>query len=167
MDPIIRFAQPDDADAIYGFICELAVYEREPQAVKVTPDALRSQLAMSEPPFECLIAEAPSGEAVGFALFFSSYSTWRGRPGIYLEDLYVPEPMRGRGIGMQLFQRLGELAIERGCARLEWAVLDWNQPAINFYQSVDATPLEGWTTWRLTNKALERLAGVTGTKPTG
>lgn len=157
MDINLRFATPEDATSIYHFICELAVYEREPHAVQVTPQELAEQLADDNPPFECLLAETLEGRAVGFALFFQSYSTWRGRSGIYLEDLYVPEVIRGRGVGSRLFQRLGQIAAERGCARLEWAVLDWNQPAINFYRAMGATPLNEWTTWRLSGEALREL----------
>lgn len=160
MDPNVRPARPSDSDTIYRFICELATYEREPDAVEVTSAILRDQLESDNPPFECLIAETIEGEALGFALFFTNYSTWRGRPGIYLEDLYVPEPLRGRGIGLKLLKHLARVAVERNCARLEWAVLNWNQPAIDFYRSVGATPMSEWTTWRLTDLPLRRMAGA-------
>jgi GNAT superfamily N-acetyltransferase len=158
MDINIRLAVPADAEDIHRFICELAVYEREPNAVRVTVAELAEQLASSSPPFECLMAETLEGTSIGFAVFFESYSTWRGRSGIYLEDLYVPEPIRGRGVGGKLFQHLGQIALQRGCARLEWAVLDWNQPAIDFYHTMGATRLEEWTTWRLTDEPLVALA---------
>jgi GNAT superfamily N-acetyltransferase len=152
-----RFAVPEDAETIHRFIVELATYEREPDAVHCTPDDLRRQLASERPPFECLLAEV-DGEACGFALFFSSYSTWRGRAGIYLEDLYVPPALRGRGVGKRLLAELAALAVARGCARLEWAVLDWNEPAIGLYRQLGATPQNEWTTYRLTDGPLERLA---------
>lgn len=160
----IRFATPDDAELLHRFICELAEYEREPLAVKVTMDELRAQLSQPRPPFECLIAEqgdeGPDAQALGFALFFGSYSTWRGRPGIYLEDLYVPPALRGAGVGRALLAALARLARERGCARLEWSVLDWNTPAIGFYERLGAIAMSEWTGFRLTDEALERLAAT-------
>lgn len=153
---VIRFAGPADAGVIHGFIVELAVYEKEPDAVEVTPAELAAQLAAERPPFECLLAEE-GGQALGFALFCHNYSTWRGRPGIWLEDLFVPEVHRGRGVGAALLRRLGRLAVERGCRRMEWSVLDWNTPAHGFYRSIGAAPLDEWTTWRLTGEALAKL----------
>lgn len=153
----IRFASPSDAEDIHRFVVELAIYEREPDAVEVTPEILRDQLASERPPFECLIAE-DAGEPVGMALFFPTYSTWRGRSGIHLEDLYVRPAFRGRGHGLALLRRLAALAVERGCARLEWAVLDWNAPAIRFYEALGALPLGEWTTWRVDGQALDALA---------
>lgn len=155
----VRFAVPDDAETIHRFIVELATYEREPQAVVCTPLHLRDQLAAERPPFECLIAEE-DGQPRGFALFFSSYSTWRGRSGIYLEDLFVPPEHRGRGIGKRLLVELAKLCGQRGCARLEWSVLDWNQPAIDFYRSLGAVPLAQWTMFRLTDEPLVALAAL-------
>jgi GNAT superfamily N-acetyltransferase len=154
----IRFAVPDDAATIHRFIVDLATYEREPHAVEVRVDELRAQLASEAPPFECLIAELDD-LPVGFALFFASYSTWRGRPGLYLEDLFIDPPARGRGVGKALLRRLAGLAVERGCARMEWSVLDWNQPAIDVYEAIGAMPMSEWTTWRLTGDALRRFAG--------
>lgn len=154
--PTIRFAGPDDAATLHRFICELAAYEKEPDAVEVTPATLAAQMAEARPPFECLLAEE-DGAPVGFALFCHNYSTWRGRRGIWLEDLYVPEALRGRGIGLALLQRLGRLAVERGCGRMEWSVLDWNTPAQGFYRTIGAQPLDEWTTWRLTGAALTAL----------
>jgi len=162
--PRIRFATPEDAGLLFRFVCELAEYEREPAAVKVTVDELRAQLSQSRPPFECLIAERVDGDAVphalGFALFFTSYSTWRGRPGIYLEDLYVPPMHRGAGVGRALLAALARLAQERGCARFEWAVLDWNTPAIGFYERMGAVAMSEWTVFRIADGALERLAAT-------
>jgi GNAT superfamily N-acetyltransferase len=142
---------------IHRFVVGLAVYEREPDAVEVTPATLRAQLAGPRPPFECLLAEV-DGVAVGFALFFSTYSTWRGRTGLHLEDLFVDEAHRRRGVGRALVGRLAALARERGCARLELAVLDWNAPAIAFYRALGAVPLEEWTTYRIDGAALQALA---------
>jgi len=159
--PRIRFATPNDAPILHRFIRELAEYEREPDAVKVTVEELHAQLSQPRPPFECLLAERPdepTPAALGFALFFASYSTWRGRPGLYLEDLYVPPVHRGAGVGRALLAALARLARARGCARLEWSVLDWNAPAIGFYAKLGAIAMSEWTTFRLTDDALARLA---------
>jgi GNAT superfamily N-acetyltransferase len=158
----IRFAGPDDAHTIHVFIVALATYAREPGAVHVTPGILRAQLGAPQPPFGCLLAER-DGAPVGFALFFQSYSTWRGRAGIYLEDLYVQETHRGAGIGTALLRRLAEIAIERGCARLEWSALEWNTSAIAFYERIGAVAQRGSIVFRLADEALERLAPA-GTK---
>ena len=144
----IRFATAEDAPAILRFIRELAEYEREPDAVEVDAETLRAQLASEPPPFECLVA-LNEDEPVGFALFFPSYSTWRGRPGLWLEDLYVTPGARGHGHGAALFERLCQIGAERGYARLELTALDWNEPALAFYRARGATPMSGWTTWRL------------------
>lgn len=153
----IRKALPEDARLIHRFVSELAAYEREPDAVEATPADYRRQLASQRPPFECVIAELAK-EPVGFALFFHNYSTWKGRPGLYLEDLYVTPSARGHGVGEALLRHCAQLARKRGCARFEWAVLDWNEPAIGFYRALGATPLDEWTIFRTTGRALERLA---------
>lgn len=153
----IRSATPADADTVFRFIEELARYEQEPEAVVCTADELRAQLASEAPPFSCLLAEI-DGEAVGFALYFFNYSTWRGRPGLYLEDLFVLPEARGRGAGKRLLRELARVAVERGCARMEWAVLDWNATAIGFYESLGARRLDGWSLFRLTDRALVALA---------
>lgn len=145
----LRTANPSDAETIHRLITELAIYEREPDAVEVTVDELREQLASSAPPFECVLAER-DGEPLGFALFFQTYSTWRGRPGMHLEDLFVPERHRGRGVGRALLEHLIEVARARGYGRVEWAVLDWNTDAIGFYEHLGARPHTGWTAYRLT-----------------
>ncbi len=153
----IRHATPADAELIHRFVVALAEYEREPAAVMVTPAMLAAQLGESPPPFECLIGEL-DGRPAGFALFFHNYSTWRGKRGIYLEDLFVEPALRGRGVGQALLARLAALARERDCARLEWAVLGWNAPAIGFYERLGAVALEEWTTYRLSGDALAALA---------
>ena len=152
----IRAATPDDATAIHRFVSELAAFEREPDAVESTPANLAAQLAEERPSFECLVAEE-RGEPVGFALYFFNYSTWTGRPGLYVEDLYVTPASRGRGAGKALFLAMAGVAKERGCGRMEWSVLDWNQKAIDFYRAFGARPMDGWTTFRIDRVALERL----------
>lgn len=152
----LRLAGPEDAETLLRFIEELAIYEREPDAVEVTAAVLAAQLAEATPPFECLLAEQ-GGAALGFALFFPTYSTWRGRPGIHLEDLFVTPAARGAGVGRALLARLAAIAVERGCARLEWSVLDWNELAMSFYRGLDARPQSEWTVWRLDGEALARL----------
>lgn len=146
----------DDARVIHRFVCELAAYERAPDAVTASPQSMVEQLESERPPFECLIAES-EGEPVGFALYFHNYSTWRGKPGIYVEDIYVPERLRGHGIGQALFAEVGRLAVERGCARIELAVLEWNRPSIEFYEKHGAVGLDEWRLFRLEGAALERL----------
>jgi len=161
MPPTIRLATAADAATIHGFIVALAVYEKEPDAVEVTPTVLAAQMASAPPPFECLLAEV-DGAAVGCALFFQTYSTWRGRTGLHLEDIFVNSSHRRHGIGRALVARLAALAIARGCARVEWAVLDWNTPAIEFYRRLGGTPLDEWTTWRLPDAAVTALARAAG-----
>jgi GNAT superfamily N-acetyltransferase len=155
MGSLIRFATAQDADVMVQFVRGLAESEREPEAVEVTPEVLRAQMESLDPPFECLIAEQ-DGVPAGFALFFRNYSTWRGRPGLFLEDLFVSPQFRRRGIGRALLMRLAAISVERGYGRMEWSVLDWNTPAHEFYRSLDAVPMEQWTIWRLSGDALER-----------
>jgi len=155
----IRSAVPADAESVLAFIQALAEYEREPDAVEVTADTLRTQIASDDPPFECLLCEE-DGVARGFALFFRTYSTWKGRPGLWLEDLFVPEEHRGRGIGLALFRAVAAITVERGYARMEWSVLDWNEPAIGFYRRLGATSMDEWTTNRLTGDELRDVASA-------
>ena len=157
MSLTLRFATADDAETLHRFIVALATFEREPDAVEATPASLAAQLRAAPPPFECLLAE-DEGEAVGFALFFHNYSTWRGRPGLYLEDLFVPEANRGKGVGTALLTRLAAVAVARGCARMEWAVLDWNEKAMAFYDALGARGVREWVPYRLTGEALRALA---------
>ena len=153
----VRPASPDDVEQIYTFIGELAEYERAPDQVTGTPDLLRTALFGPHPSAEALIAEL-DGVAAGFALFHGSFSTWECRPGIWLEDLFVPERFRRAGVGRRLLQRLAALTMERGCARLEWHALDWNEPALGFYERLGATRLSAWELHRLDGDALRRVA---------
>lgn len=146
-----------DVPLILALIRELAAYEKLSPEVVATEEGLRATLFGEHPYAETLLARE-DGESAGFALFFHNYSTFAGRPGIYLEDLYVRPEFRGRGIGRALLAHLAHLAVERGCARLEWAVLDWNEPSIGFYRSLGAVPMDDWTVFRLAGGALERLA---------
>lgn len=157
MPVTVRFAAPADAELILHFILGLAEYEHEADAVQATAASLRAQMREARPPFECLIAER-DGEAAGFALFFQNFSTWSGRPGLYLEDLFVPEEHRGHGVGKALLNRLAAITVERGWARMEWAVLDWNTPAQGFYRRLGAVAKDQWTVWRLDGAALATLA---------
>jgi GNAT superfamily N-acetyltransferase len=153
----IRPATPADVPQILAFIRELALYEREPDAVVATEaDLLRDGFGPT-PRFRCVIAEQDSTPA-GFALFFTSYSTWRGHHGIRLEDIYVTPAHRGKGIGKALLRHLAQIAIDEGCPRLEWDVLAWNQPAIDFYHSQGAIMLNEWRIMRVADDALQRLA---------
>ncbi|MBT2188686.1 GNAT family N-acetyltransferase [Sphingobium nicotianae] len=153
----VRAAVPDDIDLILGFIRALADYEQLSHEARADRDVLARHLFGERPMAEVLVAEL-AGAPVGFALFFHNFSTFEGRPGIYLEDLFVAPEARGAGAGKALLVRLAQLAIERDCARLEWAVLDWNQPAIDFYHALGARSMEDWTVNRVDGEALTRLA---------
>lgn len=142
---------------ILTLIGELAEYERLSHEVVATEDSLQEWLFGDKPFAEVLIAES-GAEVAGFALFFHSFSTFLGRPGIYLEDLYVRPAFRGRGMGKAILVHLAKLARERGCGRLEWSVLDWNEPSIRFYESLGAVAMDDWTVHRVTGEALYRLA---------
>jgi GNAT superfamily N-acetyltransferase len=159
--PSIRAATPADIPLILDLIRALATYEREPDAVKTTEADLLRDGFSEHPCFECLIAETEDGkEPAGFALFFYNYSTWRGRPGIHLEDLFVLPRFRGQGIGKALLARVAARAAERGCVRLQWDVLDWNQTAIDFYQGLGAQFLEQWRIMRVNDDAIHSLAAL-------
>jgi GNAT superfamily N-acetyltransferase len=155
----IREAVPQDASLIVQFIKDLAEYEREPKAVVVTEaDILRDGFGQGhDRRFWVLIAEW-DGAPAGFAFYFFNYSTWLGRPGLYLEDLFVKPSMRGKGIGKALLTRLAQVALENGCYGMRWQVLDWNQPAIDFYDSLGGEILKPWLTVRLMGEPLESLA---------
>jgi GNAT superfamily N-acetyltransferase len=154
----LRPATAADVPQILAFIRGLAEYERLLHEVVATEDGLREALFGPRPYAEVVLAE-DEGTPVGFALFFHTFSTFLGQPGIYLEDLFVIPEARGRGVGKALLAELARLAIERGCGRVEWAVLDWNAPAIGFYDSLGARPNEEWTVYRLTGAPLVALAG--------
>lgn len=153
----IRNATRADVPLILQLIRELAEYERLAHEVTATEDDLARSLFGTRPIAEVIIAEA-EGNVAGYALFFHNYSTFLCKRGIYLEDLFVRPPFRGRGIGKRLLSHLARLAVDRGCVRFEWAVLDWNEPAISFYRSLGAKPMEDWTVFRITGEALQRLA---------
>ena len=153
----IRQTTAADVPLILSFIRGLAEYERLAHAVVATEEVLRSSLFGARPAAEVVIAEV-DGTAAGFALFFHNFSTFIGKPGIYLEDLFVLPAMRGRGIGKALLQHLAGLAVRRDCGRLEWAVLHWNKPAIGFYESLGAVPMSEWSVYRLAGESLRKLA---------
>jgi GNAT superfamily N-acetyltransferase len=154
----IRLATEADVPVILGLVHALATYEREPDAVQLGEAELRRDGFGPQPLFECLIAD-DEGEAAGFALYFPIYSTWRG-PSLHLEDLFVQPSHRGHGIGKALLSRVAAIALARGCARMQWDVLDWNTPAIDFYNSLGAKPMSEWTTMRVSGDALPSLAAA-------
>ena len=153
----IRPAGVEDIPLILQLIRDLATYERAPRDVTATEEQLRKVLFGEKPAAEVVIARA-GDEAVGFAVFFHNFSTWLGRPGLYLEDLFVKPEERGRGYGRALLAHLARIAHERDCGRMEWAVLDWNDPAIQFYRKLGARPLDEWTVFRLTGDGITTLA---------
>lgn len=153
----IRSASVSDVGLILQFIRDLAEYERDPKAVTATEADLIRDGFSSDPKFRVIIAEW-DGKPAGFALFFYNYSTWLGRPGLYLEDLFVRTEFRGKGIGKALLLYLGRLAVEENCGRFQWQVLDWNSPAIHFYESLGAKVMKEWLTMRVEGDALMRLA---------
>ncbi len=154
----LRFATRADIPLILAFIRELAQYERAPEAVVADETTLAESLFGERPGAEVVIAEA-DGEPAGFALFFHNFSTWLGKRGLYLEDLFVRPQFRGRGIGLLLMRFLAKLAVERDCGRFEWWVLDWNTPAIDFYRQLGAVAMDEWTVQRIDGEALHKLAG--------
>ena len=155
----IRFAGEDDVPVILRFIKGLAKYEKLTHEVTATEPLLRETLFKSRRVAEVMIGDF-QGEPVGFALFFHNFSTFLGRPGIYLEDLFVIPEMRGRGFGKALLTCLAKIAVERGCGRVEWAVLDGNEPSIQFYKKLGAVPMNEWTVFRLTGEALAAKASA-------
>jgi GNAT superfamily N-acetyltransferase len=153
----IRPGTAADAELLFTLICELADYEKLRHEVVATSDSIRETVFGPGSCTETLIAEW-NGKPAGFAIYFATYSTFLGRQGIYLEDIYVRESLRGQGIGKQLLAEVARVAVERRCGRLEWSVLDWNQPAIDFYESLGAEPLSEWIKYRITGDALVALA---------
>jgi GNAT superfamily N-acetyltransferase len=165
MTTTIRPATAEDAAQILAFIRALAAYERAPDAATATEaDLLRDGFGPN-PFYFCLMAEY-DGRPAGFALYFFNYSTWEGRPGIYLEDIFVQPEFRGLGIGKALLKRVAAVAVEKNCRRLQWEVLDWNTPAIDFYRAMGAEFLDEWRNARLSGAALEQLAGAPRDAPT-
>jgi len=161
----IRPARVEDVPIILQLIRDLATYERAPDMVIATKEQLVDVLFGERPVAEVLLAfEAES--PVGFAVYFYNFSTWLGRPGLYLEDLFVKPEKRGKGYGRALLVELAKIARDRGCGRMEWAVLDWNEPAIKFYQTLGAKPMNEWTVFRLTSEEIAKLAGAADTAAT-
>ena len=153
----VRRARPADVPVVVQLIKELATYEREPDAAVATEQHIQDALFGDNPMVFCHVAEDDNGDVVGFALWFLNFSTWLGTHGIYLEDLFVRPDARGAGLGRELLTELARIAVERGYGRVEWAVLDWNEPAQGFYTSLGAQPQDEWTVWRLTGDALRGL----------
>ena len=153
----LRFATEEDVPVIFNFIKSLAEYEKLSRDVSADEERLRKTLFGEKKFAEVIIADYKNSPA-GFALFFHNYSTFLGKPGIYLEDLFILPHLRGNGIGKILLSYLGKLAVERNCGRIEWAVLDWNEPSIKFYKSLGAKPMDEWTIFRVTGDAIKNLA---------
>lgn len=153
----IRAATPADIPTLLRFIMDLAIYEKAADQAQATPEHLQRTLFGEQPRAHALICER-AGETIGFAVYFLNYSTWQGRHGLYLEDLYVDPQARGSGAGKALLKHLARIAVEKDCGRFEWSVLDWNQPAIDFYESLGALPQSEWVRYRLTGDALLALA---------
>ena len=154
---LLRAAEPRDVAAIVGLIRELADFERLTHLLRVTPETLQPHLFGDKPVVESVVGEV-SGEVVAFALFFTNFSTFLAKPGLYLEDLYVKPEHRGRGLGRALLEHLGALAVQRDYGRFEWSVLDWNEHAIRFYQAMGATVMPEWRICRVTGEALQNFA---------
>ena len=153
----IRLAIPGDIEDIHRLIYELAVYEKAPEQMVATIDQINGSLFNNQPVAFCHVAEV-DGKIVGIALWFLNYSTWLGKPGIYLEDLFVQPEYRGHGLGKGFMKTLAQLCIERGYERFQWWVLDWNEPSIEFYKSFGAVPMDEWTVFRLSGGALKKFA---------
>jgi len=158
-EALIREALPGDVPEILRLVHELAAYEREPDAVEATEPMLMVALFGDAPAAFCHVAEL-DGAVVGFALWYVTFSTWKGLPGLWLEDLFVRPSARGRGLGKALLQQLARVCVARGYARFEWWVLDWNKPAQGFYRSLGARAEDDWTVWRVDGDALQSLGGV-------
>jgi GNAT superfamily N-acetyltransferase len=154
----VRPIRPDDVPAVVGLVRELAEYEKSLHEARLTEEQLGTALFGDSPALFGHVALADDGDVVGMALWFLNFSTWRGTHGVYLEDLYVRPGQRGRGLGRELLRTLAEVCLERGYSRLEWSVLDWNAPSIEFYKAAGAVPMDGWTVFRLTDDALSTFA---------
>jgi len=160
-DISIRPAQKDDAQLILDFVIELAIYEKAEHEVEATVADIEKTILSSDATAHCVIAES-AGRPAGFAVYFYNYSTWQGKNGLYLEDLFVSPDFRGEGIGKALLQFLARHALANNCGRFEWSVLDWNTPAIDFYESLGAEPKSEWLGYRLAGEALENFAATNG-----
>lgn len=158
---VLRDASARDCPLLLELIRELAAYEKLAHEVTATARTLEESLFGETAHARAVIAEL-EGEPAGYALFFHNFSTFTGRPGVYLEDIYVRPAARGRGCGSRMLARIARLAVDMGCARVEWSVLDWNEPSIRFYRSIGAEPMDGWTVQRLDGEALQRLARTFG-----
>ena len=154
---MIRSAQVKDVDSIHKLIVELAIYEKEPNAVTASVEDIEKSLFTDNPVAFCHVAEI-DGEIVGIAIWFLNYSTWLGKTGLYLEDLFVKPEFRGQGIGLEFMRTLAKLCIENGYERFQWWVLDWNEPSINFYKSIGAEAMDEWTVYRLSGQNLLNFA---------
>jgi GNAT superfamily N-acetyltransferase len=154
----VRPVRPDDVPAVCRLVRELAAYERAEHEALMTDEQLHTALFGDAPALFGHVAETPDGEVAGFALWFLTFSTWRGTHGIHLEDLFVSPGHRGTGLGRELLRTLAQECVDRGYARLEWSVLDWNTPSIEFYRAAGALPMDGWSVFRLTDDALTRFA---------
>ena len=154
---MIREAKMDDVEAIHQLIIELAIYEKEPESVIASVRDIRENLFGENPVAFCHVAEV-DGQVVGIAIWFLNYSTWLGKAGLYLEDLFVKPEFRGSGLGLKLMKTLAQLCVDRGYERFQWWVLDWNEPSINFYKSIGAEAMDEWTVYRLSGSALKSFA---------
>ena len=154
---MIRVAKVSDVNVIHDLIVQLAIYEKEPDAVIATPDQIKENLFGDEPVAFCHVAEV-EGKIVGIAIWFLNYSTWLGKAGLYLEDLFVLPEFRGRGLGLEFMKTLAKICVERGYERFQWWVLDWNETSINFYKSIGAEAMDEWTVYRLSGSALSNFA---------
>ena len=160
---MIREAKISDVQAIHDLIVELAIYEKEPDAVVASVDDIKESLFGADPVAYCHVAEV-NGQVVGIAIWFLNYSTWLGKAGLYLEDLFVKPEFRGSGLGLQLMKTLAQLCVDRNYERFQWWVLDWNEPSINFYKSIGAEAMDEWTVYRLSGSALKSFAASSTSK---
>lgn len=160
---MIREAKISDVQAIYDLIVELAIYEKEPDAVVASVEEIKENIFGADPVAYCHVAEV-DGQVVGIAIWFLNYSTWLGKAGLYLEDLFVKPQFRGSGLGLQLMKTLAQLCVDRNYERFQWWVLDWNEPSINFYKSIGAEAMDEWTVYRLSGSALKSFAASSTSK---
>lgn len=156
-DVVIRNAVVNDADDILRLIRELAIYEKAEHEVLASKETIITSLFSNDSTAKAIVCENQQGNVIGYAIYFYNYSTWLAKKGLYLEDLYVAESERGSGVGKKLLTHLAKIAVHEGCGRFEWSVLDWNAPAIAFYESLGAKPQSEWTVYRLTGEALQKL----------